>query len=183
MEEEASLRGRWDSASLLLVQESTKPCPQCSVPVERNGESDQPGADQNPRDERMNLMDRVAVSPCRRLHAHAVSSVRRGVVLDLWRQLEQRLYGEPLVWLTGISGRRGLWEMWFQTPEPEYDDYSFHVVSIYSLSAGAGVCERIDPSAANIHGLKLLSCSGSLCFCCLWREQPENQNLRSTQRF
>ncbi|KAI3363553.1 hypothetical protein L3Q82_012176, partial [Scortum barcoo] len=37
VEEEASLRGRWDQASLLLLQESTKRCPQCSVPVERNG--------------------------------------------------------------------------------------------------------------------------------------------------
>ncbi|XP_018544269.1 E3 ubiquitin-protein ligase parkin isoform X2 [Lates calcarifer] len=35
--EEASLRGRWDQASQLLIQESTKRCPQCSVPVERNG--------------------------------------------------------------------------------------------------------------------------------------------------
>ncbi|XP_047459258.1 E3 ubiquitin-protein ligase parkin [Mugil cephalus] len=34
---EASLRGRWDQASLLFIQESTKRCPQCSVPVERNG--------------------------------------------------------------------------------------------------------------------------------------------------
>lgn len=38
VDEEASLRGRWDRASLLLLQESTKRCPQCSVPVERNGE-------------------------------------------------------------------------------------------------------------------------------------------------
>ncbi|CAJ1066637.1 hypothetical protein NQZ68_029674 [Xyrichtys novacula] len=37
VDEEASLRGRWDRASLLLVQETTKRCPQCSVPVERNG--------------------------------------------------------------------------------------------------------------------------------------------------
>ncbi|XP_036979070.1 E3 ubiquitin-protein ligase parkin [Acanthopagrus latus] len=37
VDEEASLRGRWDRASLLLLQESTKRCPQCSVPVERNG--------------------------------------------------------------------------------------------------------------------------------------------------
>ncbi|XP_034040789.1 E3 ubiquitin-protein ligase parkin isoform X2 [Thalassophryne amazonica] len=35
--EEASVRGRWDQASLLLIQEVTKRCPQCSVPVERNG--------------------------------------------------------------------------------------------------------------------------------------------------
>ncbi|GLD56002.1 E3 ubiquitin-protein ligase parkin-like isoform X1 [Lates japonicus] len=35
--EEASIRGRWDQASQLLIQESTKRCPQCSVPVERNG--------------------------------------------------------------------------------------------------------------------------------------------------
>lgn len=35
--EEACLRGRWDQASLLFIQESTKRCPQCSVPVERNG--------------------------------------------------------------------------------------------------------------------------------------------------
>ncbi|XP_008292057.1 E3 ubiquitin-protein ligase parkin [Stegastes partitus] len=37
VEGEATLRGRWDRASLLLIQESTKRCPQCSVPVERNG--------------------------------------------------------------------------------------------------------------------------------------------------
>ncbi|XP_034407238.1 E3 ubiquitin-protein ligase parkin-like isoform X2 [Cyclopterus lumpus] len=37
VEDEASLRGRWDRASLLLLQESTKRCPQCSVPVERDG--------------------------------------------------------------------------------------------------------------------------------------------------
>lgn len=37
VDEEASLRGRWDRASLLLLQESTKPCPKCSAPVERNG--------------------------------------------------------------------------------------------------------------------------------------------------
>uniref|UniRef100_A0A3Q1KDD9 E3 ubiquitin-protein ligase parkin n=1 Tax=Anabas testudineus TaxID=64144 RepID=A0A3Q1KDD9_ANATE len=35
--EEASLRGRWERASLLLIQESTMPCPQCLVPVEKNG--------------------------------------------------------------------------------------------------------------------------------------------------
>uniref|UniRef100_A0AAQ5Y031 E3 ubiquitin-protein ligase parkin n=1 Tax=Amphiprion ocellaris TaxID=80972 RepID=A0AAQ5Y031_AMPOC len=34
---EAALRGRWDRESLLLIQETTKRCPQCSVPVERNG--------------------------------------------------------------------------------------------------------------------------------------------------
>uniref|UniRef100_A0A674MEW2 E3 ubiquitin-protein ligase parkin n=1 Tax=Takifugu rubripes TaxID=31033 RepID=A0A674MEW2_TAKRU len=37
VDEGASLRGRWDRASLLLLQESTKPCPKCSAPVERNG--------------------------------------------------------------------------------------------------------------------------------------------------
>ncbi|CAG05127.1 unnamed protein product, partial [Tetraodon nigroviridis] len=37
VDEEATLRARWDQASLLLLQESTKPCPKCSVPVERNG--------------------------------------------------------------------------------------------------------------------------------------------------
>lgn len=37
VEEEASLRGRWDRASLLYIEESTKRCPQCSVPVERDG--------------------------------------------------------------------------------------------------------------------------------------------------
>uniref|UniRef100_A0A665WUK7 E3 ubiquitin-protein ligase parkin n=1 Tax=Echeneis naucrates TaxID=173247 RepID=A0A665WUK7_ECHNA len=35
--EEASLRGRWDQASLQLIQESTKRCPECLVSVERNG--------------------------------------------------------------------------------------------------------------------------------------------------
>lgn len=37
VDEEASLRGRWDQASLLCIKESTKPCPQCLIPVERNG--------------------------------------------------------------------------------------------------------------------------------------------------
>ncbi|XP_071370855.1 E3 ubiquitin-protein ligase parkin-like [Centroberyx affinis] len=37
VEEEASVRGRWDRASLLFIQESTKRCPQCGVSVERNG--------------------------------------------------------------------------------------------------------------------------------------------------
>ncbi|XP_068184243.1 E3 ubiquitin-protein ligase parkin-like [Antennarius striatus] len=37
LEEGACLRGRWDGASLLLLQQTTKPCPQCSVPVEKNG--------------------------------------------------------------------------------------------------------------------------------------------------
>lgn len=35
--EEASLRGRWEQASLLLIAESTRRCPTCLVPVERNG--------------------------------------------------------------------------------------------------------------------------------------------------
>lgn len=42
VEEEASLRARWDRASLRLLQETTKRCPQCSVPVERNGEKQLP---------------------------------------------------------------------------------------------------------------------------------------------
>lgn len=37
--EEACLRGRWEQASLRLIRESTKRCPKCSVPVERNGNS------------------------------------------------------------------------------------------------------------------------------------------------
>ncbi|XP_014873676.1 E3 ubiquitin-protein ligase parkin isoform X2 [Poecilia latipinna] len=35
--DEASQRGRWDQASLQLIQESTRRCPRCLVPVERNG--------------------------------------------------------------------------------------------------------------------------------------------------
>ncbi|KAM4729415.1 E3 ubiquitin-protein ligase parkin [Anableps anableps] len=35
--EEASQRGRWEQASLLLIQESTKRCPSCQAPVERDG--------------------------------------------------------------------------------------------------------------------------------------------------
>lgn len=34
---EASLRSRWDRDSLLFIQESTKPCPQCCAPVQKNG--------------------------------------------------------------------------------------------------------------------------------------------------
>ncbi|CAL9689442.1 unnamed protein product [Knipowitschia caucasica] len=34
---EASLRSRWDRDSLLFIKESTKPCPQCSAPVQKNG--------------------------------------------------------------------------------------------------------------------------------------------------
>lgn len=37
VEDEASQRGRWDQASLQLIQESTRRCPRCLVPVERNG--------------------------------------------------------------------------------------------------------------------------------------------------
>ncbi|XP_023818842.1 E3 ubiquitin-protein ligase parkin [Oryzias latipes] len=37
VDEEASRRGRWEQASQRLIQEMTKPCPNCSVPVERNG--------------------------------------------------------------------------------------------------------------------------------------------------
>uniref|UniRef100_A0A3B3DZT6 E3 ubiquitin-protein ligase parkin n=1 Tax=Oryzias melastigma TaxID=30732 RepID=A0A3B3DZT6_ORYME len=37
VDEEASRRGRWEQASRVLIQETTKPCPSCSVPVERNG--------------------------------------------------------------------------------------------------------------------------------------------------
>ncbi|XP_077960523.1 E3 ubiquitin-protein ligase parkin isoform X1 [Gasterosteus aculeatus] len=39
VEEEASVKGRWDQASLLLLQETTKRCPQCSVPVERDAQN------------------------------------------------------------------------------------------------------------------------------------------------
>uniref|UniRef100_A0A3Q2CPR7 E3 ubiquitin-protein ligase parkin n=2 Tax=Cyprinodon variegatus TaxID=28743 RepID=A0A3Q2CPR7_CYPVA len=37
VEEEASRRGRWEQESLLLIRTSTKKCPSCLVPVERNG--------------------------------------------------------------------------------------------------------------------------------------------------
>ncbi|XP_005816481.1 E3 ubiquitin-protein ligase parkin [Xiphophorus maculatus] len=37
VEDEASQRGRWDRASLQLILESTRRCPRCLVPVERNG--------------------------------------------------------------------------------------------------------------------------------------------------
>ncbi|XP_054881672.1 E3 ubiquitin-protein ligase parkin-like [Poeciliopsis prolifica] len=37
VEHEASQRGRWEQASLQLIQESTRRCPRCLVPVERNG--------------------------------------------------------------------------------------------------------------------------------------------------
>lgn len=49
------------------------------------------------------------VSLCRRLHAHAVSSVQGRMVLAVWRLVEPRVYGRPLVWLTIFtpSGRFG----------------------------------------------------------------------------
>ncbi|XP_072296514.1 E3 ubiquitin-protein ligase parkin-like [Eucyclogobius newberryi] len=34
---EASLRSRWDRDSLQFIKESTKPCPQCGAPVQKNG--------------------------------------------------------------------------------------------------------------------------------------------------
>ncbi|XP_038154283.1 E3 ubiquitin-protein ligase parkin isoform X2 [Cyprinodon tularosa] len=37
VEEEASRSGRWEQESLLLIRTSTKKCPSCLVPVERNG--------------------------------------------------------------------------------------------------------------------------------------------------
>ncbi|KAL3050786.1 hypothetical protein OYC64_012750 [Pagothenia borchgrevinki] len=35
--EGASQRGRWELASLQLLKETTRPCPQCNAPVERDG--------------------------------------------------------------------------------------------------------------------------------------------------
>ncbi|TKS65130.1 Tight junction-associated protein 1 [Collichthys lucidus] len=89
VDEEASLRGRWDQASLLLLQESTKRCPQCSIPVERNGENHQ---------QFLFGLAWTGLNHYRWLHAHALSHVQGRVVLDLWSHLEQRLYGGPLVW-------------------------------------------------------------------------------------
>lgn len=105
MDEEASLRGRWDRASLLLLQESTKPCPKCLAPVERNGMF----VTKCSCNTSARLVLPCVVSPCRRLHAHAVSSVQSRMVLAVWSLLEQRVYGRPLVWLTHIasSGRFG----------------------------------------------------------------------------
>ncbi|XP_033838043.1 E3 ubiquitin-protein ligase parkin [Periophthalmus magnuspinnatus] len=37
LDSEASLQARWDRDSLLFIKESTKPCPQCSAPVQKNG--------------------------------------------------------------------------------------------------------------------------------------------------
>lgn len=37
VDREAQLRSRWDQDSLLFIKESTKPCPQCSAPVQKNG--------------------------------------------------------------------------------------------------------------------------------------------------
>lgn len=108
MDEEASLRGRWDRASLLLLQESTKPCPKCSAPVERNG-MNTGSSNTSTRLLLPGVHTVCVVFPCRRLYAHAVSSVQGRMVLAVWSLLEQRVYGKPLVWLTHIasSGRFG----------------------------------------------------------------------------
>lgn len=37
VDSEALLRSRWDRDSLLFIKESTKPCPQCCAPVQKNG--------------------------------------------------------------------------------------------------------------------------------------------------
>lgn len=37
VDEEAALRARWDQASQQTIDETTRPCPQCKVPVEKNG--------------------------------------------------------------------------------------------------------------------------------------------------
>ncbi|XP_055007439.1 E3 ubiquitin-protein ligase parkin isoform X2 [Boleophthalmus pectinirostris] len=37
VDSEASLRSRWDRDSLLFIKESTKPCPRCAAPVQKNG--------------------------------------------------------------------------------------------------------------------------------------------------
>ncbi|KAM4607333.1 E3 ubiquitin-protein ligase parkin [Polymixia lowei] len=37
LNEEAALRARWEEASQETIQETTKPCPQCGIPVEKNG--------------------------------------------------------------------------------------------------------------------------------------------------
>ncbi|XP_061084126.1 E3 ubiquitin-protein ligase parkin isoform X2 [Conger conger] len=37
VDEEAALRARWDQASRQAIDETTRPCPKCRVPVEKNG--------------------------------------------------------------------------------------------------------------------------------------------------
>ncbi|KAJ8250535.1 hypothetical protein COCON_G00224570 [Conger conger] len=37
VDEEAALRARWDQASRRAIDETTRPCPKCRVPVEKNG--------------------------------------------------------------------------------------------------------------------------------------------------
>lgn len=38
VDEEAALRARWEQASQETIEETTRPCPKCRVPVEKNGE-------------------------------------------------------------------------------------------------------------------------------------------------
>lgn len=37
VDEEAALRARWDQASQQTIDETTRPCPKCKVPVEKSG--------------------------------------------------------------------------------------------------------------------------------------------------
>lgn len=37
VDEDAALRARWEQASQDIIKETTRPCPKCRVPVEKNG--------------------------------------------------------------------------------------------------------------------------------------------------
>ncbi|KAJ8359469.1 hypothetical protein SKAU_G00159940 [Synaphobranchus kaupii] len=37
VDEEAARRARWEQASKEMIDETTRPCPKCRVPVEKNG--------------------------------------------------------------------------------------------------------------------------------------------------
>ncbi|GAA6110424.1 E3 ubiquitin-protein ligase parkin isoform X1 [Tachysurus ichikawai] len=37
VDEEAALQARWEQASQNTIKETTRPCPKCRVPVEKNG--------------------------------------------------------------------------------------------------------------------------------------------------
>lgn len=103
VEEEASLRARWDQDSLRLLQESTKRCPQCSVPVERNGEKHSCWSFTGSA---LRTRYQPCAASCRWMYAHAVFSVSSRVVLAVSSSVEQRVYGRSLVWMTHTNTSR-----------------------------------------------------------------------------
>ncbi|KAI4539098.1 hypothetical protein MG293_010490 [Ovis ammon polii] len=89
VDEKAAEQARWEEASKETIKKTTKPCPRCHVPVEKNADllSD-------PQKQIENAASKLG----RRMHAYEVPAapVPAPVVLELRLRVEPRLHGGPL---------------------------------------------------------------------------------------